>query len=404
MFLTWAIVYLDRTDEQRCSRERQFQDRHLYLDTSTLDSATRAAIELLIESGKSSTERSILKFRNLFKGLREEELKVAIANASEFRTVSLDNYTEDETGKELSNAEVGELLTGSPTAILLPPGARPHDIDYMLALPTAIPVAQAQLSKDEIRLLGYFSRDLKELTESAFWKDGPGTLEFAAKDPKLKTAVTDDELRSFVTIFRRLYMETEQANFLKAVKVFERAVGNHRTGNWVVAEAASYTDYLQRPPWFPPAAPSGGFTFSSKRLIDVFIYTQYAHQPKPNRERQFNECLAEIGGKKPVLIWLFLRALQAASFMYRNAGKSIVLWFNCYCEHHQVSPAILASILDDNPGIGAQEKEADRKARLLREKAEQLAAEIWKEKGSPGGGPVQFLDQAREELNKALGA
>ena len=42
MLVFWKTRYLNRVD-------RNFGDRSLYLDTRTLDAATRAAIELLVE-------------------------------------------------------------------------------------------------------------------------------------------------------------------------------------------------------------------------------------------------------------------------------------------------------------------------------------------------------------------
>jgi len=91
VLITWAIIYLDRTDEQRRSRERQFQDRHLYLDTSSLDPATKAAVEYLIESGTSSTDRAVLKYRHLFHERKGTTLEELMVGQTELRGVSLLN-------------------------------------------------------------------------------------------------------------------------------------------------------------------------------------------------------------------------------------------------------------------------------------------------------------------------
>lgn len=148
----------------------------------------------------------------------------------------------------------------------------------------------------------------------------------------------------------------------------------------------------------------GDCTFTRKRLIDVFVYTQYAHQPDERRQRQFGECLKEVNDLKPVLTWLFLTEMWKACLKIKCAGKVIAGWFDRYCEHHGVSHDIHPSVAESNPGIGAKEKEADRKARLIREKAETLAADIWRQQGSPPGGPAQFLYAAKRQLDKALGA
>jgi hypothetical protein len=70
--------------------------------------------------------------------------------------------------------EMGPILTGSPTAVLIPRGAKPHDIEWMFAEPKTIPVASVSLDPEEMRLLGYFDRDLREMLGSAFMKDGSG--------------------------------------------------------------------------------------------------------------------------------------------------------------------------------------------------------------------------------------
>src|SRR5438105_1494692 len=109
------------------------------------------------------------------------------------------------------------VLTGDPQAVFFAPGTRPHDAEYCLAEKPPIPLEQITLSPDQLNILGYFSRDLRELLTTALFKDGPGSLSGPWSDGRLhlETAVSDEEIRSFVTIFRRLYMEKEPANFSK---------------------------------------------------------------------------------------------------------------------------------------------------------------------------------------------
>ncbi len=123
----------------------------------------------------------------------------------------MDNYHEDETGKEMSLLETVRIRNGDHKCHADSARRKQHDIDLMLAEPKPIPVIEVDLGPDEVRLLGYFVRDLLEMQDSAFMKDGPGSL--SSFGPSLETAVTDEEIRSFVTIFRRLYMDKEPANF-----------------------------------------------------------------------------------------------------------------------------------------------------------------------------------------------
>lgn len=400
MILFWKIRYFDRN-------ERQLNDRSLQLNTETLDPITKAAVEFQIESRTNNTERGILKYRTLFREGDEKAQIAEMSRASKVSFVFLTEYFEDENGIELSFDEIGKILTGNPNAIFLPSGTEQHDVDLMLAEPKPLPIAEVNLSQEELKLFGYFTRDLRELCGSAFLQDRPATLTSRGNifsqvgdDPVLETACSDDEIRSFVTIFRRLYMENEPANFLKAVAAFANVVGDHPWGQWVAGVGLSFEATLARTPELRPFIQAGQCTFTLKRLLDVFLYTQYAHQPDERRQRQFGECLNEVQGKKSLLTWLFLTELWKCSLQIGNAGRIIARWFNQYCEHHQVTADVLNSLLHENPGIGSQEKEASRRERLFREKTEELALELWKQNGSPVGGPMQFLHAAQHELGK----
>src|SRR5262245_58139915 len=109
MLLFWKIRYLDRND-------RQFKDRNLFLDTTTLTPVQRAAVELAVET---KTDRKFLQFRSLF---REENVSDAFDPQSpqSFKGFALTDYFEDEKGVEISMNEMGQILTGSPTARLVP--------------------------------------------------------------------------------------------------------------------------------------------------------------------------------------------------------------------------------------------------------------------------------------------
>jgi hypothetical protein len=403
MMLFWKIRYLDRTD-------KQFKDRCLYLDTKTLDPVARAAVELVAENRSSKIEREILKYRHLFVEGIVEKGPSDPSEWNKFGTVGPSEYLEDETGQEISHDEMARILTGSPSARVIPSGAKRHDIDLMLAEPKPIPLAEASLSPDEIRLLGYFVRDLQELLNSAFMKNSPGMLTSSSgfmtpsSNPTLETAATDDEIRSFVTIFRRLYMTGahDPASFVKVVPVFVNALGDHPYGKWVEGTAKEYQRHLAAVPEARPFVPTGTCTFTTKRLIDVFLYTQYAHQPDEKKQRQYEACLAELHGKRAVFTWMFLTELWKCSLEIGNAGKVIAWWFKHYCDHHKVSPDVLKSLRDHHAGLGAAEKEEDRRERLFGEKVEQLAADLWEQAGRPQGGPTRFLITARDQLTKLL--
>lgn len=279
----------------------------------------------------------------------------------------------------------------------------------MFAEKTPMPVAEVTLSPDEIRLFGYFVRDLEELRASAMLKDGAGTVSKGGTLPALpsddyhhQTAVTDDEIRSFMTIFRRLYMEKEPASFLKSVDLFEKVMGGHQLGRWVKGVAGEYQTHLEEVPDFCKRRNDMNVTFAVKRLIDVFLYTQYAHQPDERRQRQYLDCLQQVGGRRNFLTWQFLTEVWKCGLEIGNAGRVVAGWFKHYCDHHGITPDVLNSLRAEHTGLGTAEKEEARKARLFREKVEEFEFELWRQAGKPEGGPVQFRLIAQQQLKQAL--
>jgi len=273
----------------------------------------------------------------------------------------------------------------------------------MLAPPTEVDLSQIKIPPSDLNTLAYFSRDFREMEASSFLAEGPGTLTGAnLPNPMVQTAVSEDEIRSFVTIFRRLYMTGEPGNFPKAAGVFARAVMPHPVGKWVQGVVGEYDGAMNSVPDLIPCAKRTPVTFTRKRLIDVFLYTQYAHQGEERRERQYAECLDQVNGQRAVMFWLFLVAMQECALHIRNAGVRIASFTAQYCKAHGVTPSVVEPA-SQSVGIGELEKRKDREARILREKAEELAMTIWKGTGRPEGGPMQFLHQAHQQLRSAMG-
>ena len=398
MLVFWKIRYLD-------ARDKKFKDRNLWLDTGSLDPVTKAAVELCNEVKDSGSGRNMLRYRHLFReyDYSRTELNERFRRHGSMSSVCLPDYAEDENGNELTNKQMAVILTGNPNANMFAAGAKQHDIDYVLADRRPVPIDQISLCQEQLNVLGYFDRDLREMLASAFYRDGPGTLTRCGdKFPRLQTAVTDEEISSFVMIFRRLYMKSEPAGFLKAVSLFSNVIEDYPLCGWIKGVGGQYEKELAKKPDFVPFAGGENCCFSRKRLIDVFLYTQYAHQPDERRARQFQECLASVGGRRPLLMWLFLTELRTCSLHMRNAGVIIADFYDRYCQYHKVSCDVIMSMCSNNPGIGTLEKKESRQARILREKAEELAMTIWKNSGRPEGGPTHFINQALEQLKAAV--
>jgi hypothetical protein len=313
------------------------------------------------------------------------------------------DYFEDESGQEMSYERMGFVLSGDPQARLFPPGIRPHDVELCLAEKPDIHVERISLSPDKLNILGYFTRDLHELLATALYKNGPGSLSKPGSWWVLKTAASDEEIRSFVTIFRRLYMQNEPANFSKAATIYATALTGHPIAKWIQANVIEYDNAMEQAPDSISMFMPNRLPFTRKRLIDVYLYTQYAHQPNPQRARQYSECLAAVGGSQPLLMWLFLTQILRCAHEIGSAGSVIADFYALYSQSHNNHFGVLASVRTDVPGLGTLEKKDDQEARVLREKAEELARVLWDRAGRPQSGQGSFVNIALEQLKATLG-
>jgi hypothetical protein len=371
MMIYWPINYLGPND-------RRYRRRTLWLNTASLDPATRAAVEFTIETGGQNNWQ-MLKYRSLFVEDNSDHHQTTWQDvADRLMPVMLMNYVEDEHGNRLSEDEHCLRVTGLPGR-LIHAGTKQHHIDLMLANAESPPLDNITLTPEQIRLFGYFARDVEELLATAFMTEKPVSLsDLQSENPVVKTSVSDEEIRSFVTIFRRLYMEKEPANFAKTAELFAAIIDPHAYGKWVTGVKGEYDDALQNPSQFPMLQVAGSApTFTVKRVIDVFLYTRYAHQPSPDRERQFAECLAQVSGKDAILYFYFLSEVWGVAHFFRSGASAIVPWFRRWCEHHQITPAVLESLMNQHPGVGSVEKEGAKKERIFNEKAEELARALW---------------------------
>ena len=399
MILFWRIRYLDR-------RDRHFYDRDLWLDTDSLPPKRRAEVEAIYEARELLPDAAVLKLLHLFKERSEVEADIhaLVQRSGAFGGFSLPHYFEDENGHQIEEHKLGAVVRGEPNIITFPPGMRPHDIEFALARTAPPPIESLTIQEPDLRLFAYFDRDIKELSQSALMREGPGRLVSRGNAaPDLQTATTDEEIRSFVTIFRRLYMDKEPANFLESVDVFCRIVGDHPLAKWVRSEADLYSRSLQEAPDLVPLLVRGRDLPTRKRIIDVYLYTRYAHQPDARRTRQFADCLRAVDGKVSMLMWLFLVTVWETAWHMRNAGGSLQSLLAAYCRHHSIDPPALASVSQDSPRIGTLESKDARIHRIVEEKSQALARDLWEERGCPPEGPEQFLPEAQSVVWAMLG-
>ncbi len=396
MLLLWRIRYID-------TRDGQPKDRDLRLDTDTLDPVTKATVEATYDLGDGGTHREMLQFRHLFEEEKcsKTELSTIHLRHEDVNWFCVPLYFEDEDGKEMTPISMGPAITGDPNTVMLPAGAKEHDVEFMFAPKPDIIIDDIVIPEDDLKVLSYFSRDFREMDAASFMAEKPGTVCTAGDVITVKTAMSEDEIRSFVMIFRRLCMAKEPGNFMKATKVFAETIKPHPLGKWVEGAVEEYRQELNSKLSLPSAPSWGGMNFTRKRLIDVFFYTQYLHQGEDRRERQYEECLEQVNNKPDLLYWLFLVAMWECALHIRAIGAQIASFTEAYCRCHNVNPSAVESA-SKHVGMGELEKRHERETRILAENVDKLAKQLWEQDGSPEGGHLPYIDKAKDQLRAAM--
>src|ERR1035441_9432965 len=119
------------------SREtKDFFDRYLYLDTDTLKPVDRHRVEHCVDRN-SPIDRNLLKHRPLFHS--DPPARRSFKPGRVWKCLGVDDYFEDEYGKEISVTEAARIQTGNKNIVVFPPGYRAHDIRLALSPNSPIP-------------------------------------------------------------------------------------------------------------------------------------------------------------------------------------------------------------------------------------------------------------------------
>ena len=382
------------------SREKKdFFDRYLYLDTSRLPPVEKHRVELCAEQ-HSHADREILTYRELF------QERTLTGNSSEphvpgriRKIFGVTNYFEDEHGKEISVTEAARIQTGDENVVAFPPGYRSHDIRLILTPNSSIPdkpLDHIRFGEGEVNTLALFVRDANELIRSPFYTTSP-ILHDDERGLWVETLPVE-VICSFVTIFRRLYMTSEPGSYVKACDVYSQRFLNKRLTEWIAAEKTAYEDFLNTKASFCGAT-QPKYSFDNKRLIDVFIYTRFAHQPDDRRTRQFTECLREVGHAAE-LEWKFYMAIIQAADCYKAALSVIGNELGAYIKLGGMPPSVDYTPFTNEGGRGQQLTSTELRQRSLKERAERLGEELWRGDGSPRDELPLYVKRAKEALLK----
>lgn len=399
MIIAWRVLCFDR-------QTRQDSEKWLHLDTRTLPPVQQAAVELTMDT-REYNDRSMVKFRNLFAYTPDLEGKWGDGRVRS-TTLHVHDYLEDEHGKEISHRERVEIVTGKKGFVLVPQGAKQHDIDYMLSERQPFDFAATTLDDKQIDQFRYFIRDLDEMKASAFLREGSGTISIPLENRSaavLETAVSSEEIAAFIQTFRRLYMTEEPANFIATANTFVRFVRPHPVAKYVDACKTEFTKFLTS--IVKPRCPvEKQVTFTVQKLLNAHIYTGYAHQPKGKKwkeDENYIACLNEVGNVPDVLMFLFLGNVELCAKQISAAGKMIKTWFEAWEKHHVPQRPFVDSFGKVHTGLGSAETRDEKIKRVFAEKVQALAKKLWEQNGSPMGGHLPFMEQAMSALKGELG-
>jgi hypothetical protein len=310
------------------------------------------------------------------------------------RLVGVDDYFEDETGKEIRLSEIIRVVTGNPNLIVIPPGMRAHDVKlYYLTDNTPLPpnaLDQIRLSQEEVDALAYFLHDSTELKAERFFSNPPSL--HAQGSHQWLESIPVENIRSFVVVFRRMYMDGEPGNYVKTCNVYVRNFLNKRLTDWVSEEKQLYEQFLATSAsMFPGMEPL--WSFSTKRLIDVFLYTRFVHQPKEDRIKHFTRCLQEVGNPDR-MEFAFYNAMRQVASYYVRLHWIVSNELPCYLNHTGARPSFDGPPLVNEGGRGSSLTKEEREAQQLYERARTLGYELWTVAGMKDGELPGYVEKA----------
>jgi hypothetical protein len=383
----------------RCwSKEREFFDRYLVVQTEVLTPLDRYTLEYLVTED-FRYRPAIRHFRGHFK--ETSELRSELVEPMP-RTVFVLDYFEFADGTPATLTQIIQARTGDPNWVALPSNFKEHDIEFITTPDSSVPadaVSHIRLSQEEVDCLAYFVRDGRELRESKYLKSRPPSLSSARNREVFWLENHSEELvRSFVTIFRRLYMDGEPGNFEKACRVYAQHFSNKRITRWVEGVKDEYKRELDLPAgqiW------DHSQTFSTGRLLDVFIYTRYAHQPNARRSRQYRECFDEVGDESK-LVWMFCCALLTVSMHFVNVLQYIEDDLERYLAASGKGPSIGCRPLIDSKATGSKEIVDAAILQKVHDYAVRMGQELWQESGAQPEKLPQHVKDAQRLLAERL--
>lgn len=379
-----------------------WKDRWFTLDTNELDSVQKHRIEFLVES-QGLNSKTFREWRSLFHQSDEpmsvDRLNECMDHIQCF-SIDDDRYCEDDEGNGLSLQQGLRIVTQDDALIVFPPATRPHDVALRIGDNCPVPedpLAFFQFKQSEVNGLALFLRDIKELRQNPFY-ERHATMRSVGDELTLET-ISVDLIRSFITIFRRLYMSGKHdvGNFRDSCDVYCSRFWNKRVIDWVAEERRLYDEFLQAPA-AKIASTQPVFSFSNKRLIDVFLYTRFAHHPSEERTRQLKQMRNEVGSDE-WLEFMFYEVIQQAAIIYSNVSQYIAFEMDGYWKVGGLQPSADTTPFCNGGDRGVLLTAKEEAEERIRKRAEKLGEDLWNNAGCPANELPRFVQDAVRQLS-----
>jgi hypothetical protein len=390
MHIDWKVRCFSRTT--KC-----FFDRYLLLDTATLDPVARSRVELCMAQ-RHCSDRAILKYRHLFR----EEGPLSAGKGfpgDSFHVFAVEDYFEDDDGKEISLTEAIRIREGNDNIVVIPPHYRSHDIALHLSDNSPVPEnpqEHVNLSQAEVDSLAYFVKDVVELKGNAFHRTRPTFT--AQGDTCSISTVGVEHIVTYLIVFRRLFMQGESGNYNKACATYARRFLNKRLTNWITAERRLYNKYLVAKAR-PGIIVGNPLSFTNRTLIDVLLTVRVAHQPKDDLRDKYELFLREAGNETR-LECMFYGVVFEASRYYLRAYSIISNELRWYLNATGKSATFDFAPFLNEMGRGEQLTAEQAREQAIRNQAAKLGRELWEEAGKPDGQLERFIKEGEDRLRE----
>lgn len=310
MILIWIIDTLTADNQ----RSRVF----LYCRTSSIrDPISRCQLEFLAAVGNERSHK-LLDFRKHF-----NPQKIAIDDEG-ISTVFIDDYWEDENGNTVPPKKAWNRLFKIPEHCIRLSSTETHWLNLQVSLLNREPLfgsSVPKLADYEIRQLRLFMSDAEELHRSRFYSQQSSfSLSHRGDEPYKLVTIDAEHIGHFVALFRKLFAQSEHANYIKLSQTIGKHFRGTPFGEWQIGDREKLDKHLSSNKVGTWPINDREFSFNNEKLVYAFLYSKYLHQPDVEAENSLRKMAAEFGGFPQLEAAFFFVSKQIAAHFINWGG------------------------------------------------------------------------------------